>query len=89
MTLIDPVTYPWQLVLVGPGIRLITPDVGDLLIRVFDLSPQTRLIEIETDLGDVSVSRVWPDERLEKVAAIEAEIDAIPGIRRMTVFQSA
>ncbi|WP_234831976.1 hypothetical protein [Sphingobium yanoikuyae] len=74
--------------MVGPGIRLITPEVGDQLVRVFDLSPQTRLIEIETDEGDVSVSRVWPGERLERVAAIEADIDAIPGIRRMTVFQS-
>ncbi|CAM5402088.1 hypothetical protein ACFSUK_19015 [Sphingobium scionense] len=84
----DPASRPWQLLIVGPGIRFITPEVGNQLVRVFDLSPQTRLIEIETDEGDVSVSRVWPSEHLERVAAIEADIDAIPGIRRMTVFQS-
>ncbi len=85
----DRLSRPWQLLMVGPGIRRITPDLGDQLARLFDLSPQTRLIEIETDQGGVSVSRVWPGERLERVAAIEADIDAIPGISRMTMFHSA
>lgn len=85
----DRVSGSWRLLMIGPGIHLITPDLGDQLARLFDLSPRTRLIEIETDEGGVSISRNRPSDRIEKVAAIEAEIGAIPGIRRMTMFQSA
>lgn len=63
----DPVSRSWQLLLVGPGSRHITPDLHDRLMRLLDLLPQTRLIELETDAGDVSVSRDWPSDRLEEV----------------------
>ena len=85
----DPVSRSWQLLLVGPGSRHITPDLHDRLMRLLDLLPQTRLIELETDAGDVSVSRDWPSDRLEEVKAIEAEITDMPGIVRLTLFQAA
>lgn len=85
----DPASRPLRLLMMGPGTRRITPDLGDQLARLFDLSPQTRLIEVETDQGGVSVSPDWPSDHLEKVAAIEAEIDGIPGISRITMFQLA
>lgn len=85
----DPVSRSWQLLMVGPGSRHITPDLQDRLVRLLDLLPQTRLIELETDAGDVSVSRDWPSDRLEEVKAIEAEITEMPGIVRLTLFQAA
>lgn len=78
----------WQLLMVGPGSRQVTPDLHDRLVRLLDLLPQTRLIEIETDEGAVSVSRDWPSDRMEEVAAIEADIAAMPGIVRITLFQA-
>lgn len=85
----DPVSRSWQLLMVGPGSRHVTPDLHDRLMRLLDLLPQTRLIELETDAGDVSVSRDWPSDRLEEVKAIEAEITDMPGIVRLTLFQAA
>ncbi len=85
----DPVPRSWQLLTVGLGVRHITPGLHDRLVRLFDLLPQTRLIEIKTDAGGVSVSRDWPSDCMEEVAAIEAEIAAIPGIIRLTLFQAA
>ena len=76
----------WQLLVVGPGSRHITPDLHDRLVHLLDLLPQTRLIEIETDAGGVSVSRDWPSDRMEEVAGIEADIAALPGITRLTLF---
>lgn len=85
----DPVARSWQLLMVGPGSQHITPDLHDRLVRLLDLLPQTRLIEIETDAGGVSVSRDWPSDRMEEVAAIEADVAAMPGIVRLTLFQAA
>ncbi|KQN83015.1 hypothetical protein ASE90_09705 [Sphingomonas sp. Leaf67] len=85
----DAVLRSWQLMTVGPGSRHVTPDLHERLVRLFDLLPQTRLIEIETDAGGVSVSRDWPGDRMEEVSAIEAEIAAMPGISRLTLFQAA
>ena len=85
----DPVSRSWQLFMVGTGSRHITPDLHDRLMRLLDLLPQTRLIELETDAGDVGVSRDWPSDRLEEVKAIEAEITEMPGIVRLTLFQAA
>ena len=79
----------WQLLMVGPGSRHVTPELHDRLVRLLDLLPQTRLIEIETDAGGVSISRDWPSDRMEEVAGIEADIAALPGIVRMTLFQAA
>lgn len=85
----DTAQRTWQLLLVGPGIDRITQDVRDRLVRLLDLLPQTLLIEIETDAGGVSVSRDWPSDRMEEVAGIEADIAALPGITRLTLFQAA
>ena len=85
----DTTQRTWQLQMVGPGSRHITPDLHDRLVRLLDLLPQTRLIEIETDAGGVSVSRDWPSDRMEEVAGIEADIAALPGITRLTLFQAA
>jgi len=82
-------SHSWQLQMVGPGSRCITPDLHDKLVYLLDLLPQTRLIDIETDAGSVSISRDWPSDRMEEVAAIEAEITALPGIVRLTLFQAA
>ncbi len=54
---------------------------------VFARRHRTRLIEIETDAGGVSISRDWPSDRMEGVEGIEADIAAMPGIVRMTLFQ--
>lgn len=83
------VPHYWQLLMVGPGSCHITPDLHDRLVRLLDLLPQTRLIEIETDAGGVSVSRDWPSDRMEEVAGIEADIAALPGITRLTLFQAS
>ena len=85
----DPAPRPWQLLTVGPGTSRITPELHDRLVRLLDLLPQTRLIEIDTDAGAVSVSRDWPGSRLEAVTAVEAEIAALLGITRLTLFQAA
>jgi len=79
----------WQLLMVGPGNRHVTPDLHDRLMRLFDLLPLTRLIEIDTEAGSVSVSRDWPSGRMEEVAGIEANIAAMPGIVSITLFQAA
>ena len=90
MMLVQPNALPrsWQLLMVGPGSRHVTPELHDRLVRLLDLLPLTRLIEIETDAGGVSISRDWPSDRMEEVAAIEADIAALPGIVRMTLFQA-
>ena len=85
----DPAPRPWQLLTVGPGSRHVTPELHDRLVRLLDLLPQTRLIEIETNAGGVSVSRDWPSDRMEEVEGIEANIAALPGIIRLTLFQAA
>lgn len=85
----DPVARSWQLLMVGPGSRHVTPDLYDRLVRLLDLLPQTRLIEIETDAGGVSVSRDWPSDRMEEVAGLEADVAAMPGIVSITLFQAA
>ena len=85
----EAVPRPWQLLMVGPGSCHITPDLRDRLVRLLDLLPQTRLIEIETDAGGVSVTRGSPSDRMEEVAGIEADIAALPGITRLTLFQAA
>lgn len=82
-------SHSWQLQMVGPGSRCITPDLHDKLVHLLDLLPQTRLIDIETDAGNVSISRDWPSDCMEEVAAIEAEITSLPGIVRLTLFQAA
>jgi hypothetical protein len=79
----------WQLLMVGPGSRHVTPDLHDRLVRLLDLLPQPRLIELETDDGGVSVSRDWFSDRMEEVTGIEAEIAALPGIVSITLFQAA
>ena len=89
MTVPEPAARSWQLLIVGPGSRHITPDLHDRLVRLLDLLPQTRFIEIETDIGGVSVSRDWPSDRMEEVSGIEADIAALPGITRLTLFQAA
>jgi len=71
--------------MVGPGSRHVTPELHDRLVRLLDLLPETRLIEIETDAGGLSVSRDWPSDRMDEVAAIEADIIAMPGIVRLTL----
>lgn len=86
-TMSDGLPRSWQLLMVGPGTQHITPELHDRLVRLLDLLPQTRLIEIETDAGGVSISRDWPSDRMEEVAGIEADIAALPGIVRMTLFQ--
>lgn len=85
----DPAPRPWQLLTVGPGSRHVTAELHDRLVRLLDLLPQTRLIEIDTDAGSVSVSRDWPSDRMEEVSGIEADIAALPGISRLTLFQAA
>lgn len=75
--------------MVGPGSHHVTPDLHDRLVRLLDQLPQTRLIEIETDAGSVSVSRDWPSDRMEEVAGLEGDVAAMPGIVSITLFQAA
>ena len=59
--------------MVGPGNRCITPDLHDRLVHLYDPLPQTRLIDIEPSATSVSISRDWPSDRIEEVAAIEIQ----------------
>ena len=41
----------WQLLMVGPGIDRITPDIQDKLASLLDLLPATATINVQTDAG--------------------------------------
>src|SRR3546814_8831957 len=43
----------WQLLMVGPGIDRITPDIQDKLASLLDLLPATATINVQTDAGYV------------------------------------
>ena len=45
----------WQLLMVGPGIDHITPDIQDKLATLLDLLPATAIINVQTDAGYVTV----------------------------------
>ena len=68
----NPASLSWQLLTVGLGTGRITLDLHARLVRLLDLLPQTRLIEIETETnaGTVSVSRDWPSHHMEEVESI-------------------
>ncbi len=75
----------WQLMMVGPGIHDITPELRDQLVRLLDLLPENRRIDIETDGGGVTASRDWPSERMEEANAILDAIAAAPGVHGVTM----
>lgn len=70
----------WQLLMIGPGIDRITPDVQDMLASLLDLLPATAKLTVETDAGTVEVSRDWPSDRIETVDSLVNAITACPGI---------
>jgi len=79
----------WQLLMVGPGIDRITPDLRDKLVRLFDLLPATNSITIETDAGYVTASRDWPSDRMEEAAAIVDAIATAPGVSGVSLPKGA
>lgn len=70
----------WQLLMVGPGIDRITADVQDNLASLLDLLPVTAHITVQTDAGDVEVSRDWPSHHMNTVNSLVEAIGAAPGI---------
>ncbi|AGH51572.1 hypothetical protein G432_19385 (plasmid) [Sphingomonas sp. MM-1] len=70
----------WQLLMVGPGIGHITPDIQDKLATLLDLLPTTAIINVQTDAGYVTVSRDWPSHRMKTVGSLVDAIAAAPGI---------
>ena len=75
----------WQLLMVGPGIDRITPDIQDKLASLLDLLPATATINVQTDAGYVTVSRDWPSHRMETVDSLVDEIAAAPGITHIAL----
>lgn len=75
----------WQLLMVGPGIDRITPDVQDKLASLLDLLLATATINVQTDAGYVTVSRDWPSHRMETVESLADAIAAAPGITDISV----
>ncbi|NML13067.1 hypothetical protein HHL08_23550 [Sphingobium sp. AR-3-1] len=75
----------WQLLMVGPGIDRITPDIQDRLASLLDLLPTTATINVQTDAGYVTVSRDWPSHRMETVDSLVDAIAAAPGIIHISV----
>ena len=70
----------WQLLMVGPGIDHITPDIQDKLATLLDLLPATAIINVQTDAVYVTVSRDWPSHRMETVDSLVDAIAAAQGI---------
>ena len=81
----DPPPRSWQLLLVGPCLDRITPDIQDKLAALLDLLPATARIAVQTDAGYVDASRDWPSHRMETVDSLVAAIAATPGIARISV----
>src|SRR3546814_18555545 len=75
----------WQLLMVGPGIDRITPDIQDKLASLLDLLPATATINVQTDAGYVTVSRDWPSHRMETVDSLVDELAAAPGITHIAL----
>jgi len=75
----------WQLLMVGPGIDRITPDIQDKLASLLDLLPATATINVQTDAGYVTISRDWPSHRMETVDSLVDEIAAAPGITHIAL----
>ena len=76
----EPSRLAWQLLMIGPGIDRITPDVQDKLATLLDLLPATAIINVQTGAGYVSVSRDWPSHRMETVDSLVDAIAAAQGI---------
>ncbi|KKC25719.1 hypothetical protein [Sphingomonas sp. SRS2] len=75
----------WQLLLVGPCLDRITPDMREKLAALLDLLPTTPVITIQTDMGGVSASRDWSSDRMERVDQLADAIAAAPGIAHISV----
>ncbi|SNT12240.1 hypothetical protein SAMN06295912_14412 [Sphingomonas laterariae] len=75
----------WQLLMVGPGIDRITPDIQDKLAALLDLLPATAHLTVRTDAGDVEVSRDWPSHRMDTVDGLVDAIAACHGIIGITM----
>ena len=75
----------WQLLIVGPGIDRITPDIQDKLAALLDMLPATATINVQTDAGYVTISRDWPSHRMETVDSLVDAITAAPGITHISV----
>ena len=75
----------WQLLMVGPGIDRITPDIQDKLAALLDLLPATARIAVQTDAGYVDVSRDCPSDRMETVDGLVEAIAAAPGIAHISL----
>ena len=75
----------WQLLMVGPGIDRITPDIQDKLAALLDLLPATATINVQTDVGSVTISRDWPSHRMDTVDGLVKTISASPGIESITL----
>ena len=76
----EPSRLSWQLLMVGPGIDRIIPDVQDKLASLLDLLPATARITVHTDAGDVEVSRDWSSHRMDTIESLMDAIAAAPGI---------
>ena len=75
----------WRLLIVGPGIDRITPDIQNKLASLLDLLPATAHIQVQTDAGDVEVSRDWPSHRMDTVDSLAAAIATAPGITHISL----
>ncbi|MHA6770291.1 hypothetical protein [Sphingobium ummariense] len=81
----EPSRLSWQLLMVGPGIDRITPDIQDKLAALLDMLPATATINVQTDAGYVTVSRDWPSHHMDTVDSLVDAIAAAPGITHISV----
>lgn len=75
----------WQLIVTGPHLDRLTPELVDELGRLLDLRPDIACLSVDTDDGGMLVARDWPSDYLEEADTLLARIEAAPGIRGVTL----
>ncbi|WP_375404495.1 hypothetical protein [uncultured Sphingomonas sp.] len=75
----------WQVIVTGPNLDRLTPELVDELGRLLDLSPEIACLSIDTDDGGMLVGRDWPSDYTEEADTLLARIEAAPGVRGVTL----
>lgn len=69
----------------GPGIDRIIPDIQEKLASLLDLLPATATINIQTDVGYVTVSPDWPRRSMDMVNSLVEAIASVRGITHISL----
>src|SRR3546814_1420418 len=76
----DTSRFSCQLLMVGPGIDRITPEIHDKLASLLDLLPATATINGHTDAGYFTVPRDWSNHRRQTADSLADQTVAAPAI---------